>query len=95
MFTDCEYLYKAAYTLTDVREKRLRINMAAIREDIQNKRIEGLYWIDTKHQIADGLTKPKTDDCLQKLLKTGAIENYAYYEASLRKGKFKEQQKGE
>lgn len=67
IFTDNKSLFEAAHSTTSVEEKRLRVDLAAIRQSISRKEFI-LRWIDTKHQLADALTKQGADST--KLLDT-------------------------
>ena len=67
IFTDNKSLFEAAHSTTSVEEKRLRVDLAAIRQSISRKEFT-LQWIDTKHQLADALTKQGADST--KLLQT-------------------------
>ena len=67
IFTDNQSLYEAAHSTTAVEEKRLRVDIAAIRQSISRKEFT-LKWIDAKHQLADALTKQGAD--VTKLLET-------------------------
>lgn len=40
-----------------VQEKILRINLASLKEMIERSEIRSIEWVDTKSQLADGLTK--------------------------------------
>ena len=55
-YTDNDSLYKAAHTSNVVDEKRLRIELGAIRESIDKNEFV-LKWVSSKEQIADALTK--------------------------------------
>ena len=57
------------YSVKNVAEKRLRIDIAAIKELVIVKKLN-VNWVDTKCQLADGLTKKgvnpiKLNDVLQ------------------------------
>ena len=67
IFTDNKSLYEAAHSTTSVEEKRLRVDIAAIRQSVLRKEFN-LKWIDTKQQLADSLTKQGAD--VTKLLET-------------------------
>ena len=67
IFTDNKSLYEAAHSTTAVEEKRLRVDIAAIRQSITRKEFV-LKWIETKLQLADTLTKQGAD--ATKLLET-------------------------
>ena len=56
-FTDSKSLYEASYSMTNLLDKRLRIDIAIIREMLEKKEIEKVNWIPTKEQLADCLTK--------------------------------------
>ena len=60
IFTDNKSLYEAAHSTTALEEKRLRVDIAAIRQSILRKEFI-LNWIDTKSQLADALTKQGAD----------------------------------
>ena len=60
IFTDNKSLFEAAHSTTAVEEKRLRVDLAAIRQSISRNEFT-LQWIDTKHQLADALTKQGAD----------------------------------
>ena len=55
--TDSKQLYEAAYSLRAIEDKRLRIEMAIIREMLRKREISSLMKIDTKENISDCLTK--------------------------------------
>ena len=54
--TDNKSLYEAAYSTKAVEEKRLRVELASIRESINKKEIS-IVWVQTDEQIADCFTK--------------------------------------
>ena len=64
--TDNESLANAVRSTTSVEEKRLRIDISAIREMLNTKEISAVTWVPTKLQLADCLTKQgaKTDNLL-------------------------------
>ena len=55
--TDSKTLMTAIKSSTGVSSKRLKIDIAAIRETIEAGEIEEVQWVQGKHQIADVLTK--------------------------------------
>ncbi|CAC5413705.1 unnamed protein product [Mytilus coruscus] len=55
--TDCHSLWEAIKSTKQVSEKRLRLEISSIRELIQMHQIVSVKWIETKHQLADCLTK--------------------------------------
>ena len=54
--TDSKSLVAASSTTNLINEKRLRIEVAALRESIENEELS-LNWIDSKYQLANCLTK--------------------------------------
>ena len=54
--TDNYSLFEASQSTTSLRDKRLRIEMAIVREGLDRNEFK-LKWIQTKSQIADALTK--------------------------------------
>lgn len=55
--TDNSCLYDSVHSSTQILDKRLRIEMAILREMIDRKEIAEISWISTDVQIADSLTK--------------------------------------
>ena len=55
--TDSKTLMTAVKSSTGVSSKRLKIDIAAIRETIASEEIKEVQWIQGKHQVADVLTK--------------------------------------
>ena len=58
--TDNRSLFESAFTETSITDKRLRIELAIIREYLENKEVS-LSWTDSKSQLADCLTKQGCD----------------------------------
>ena len=56
LYNDNKSLCESAYSTTAVEEKRLRVDMAAIGENIKD-RILKVQWIPKEEQVADVLTK--------------------------------------
>ena len=55
--TDCRTLEKALKSHSLVKSKRLRIDVAAIKEMLKMGEVEEIEWVETKQQVADILTK--------------------------------------
>ncbi|CAG2255347.1 unnamed protein product [Mytilus edulis] len=74
--TDCHSLWDAIKSTKQVSEKRLRLEISSIRELIQMHQIVSVKWIETKHQLADCLTK-KGASChnLLRALQDGVLGN--------------------
>lgn len=56
-FTDNESLQRNAYATTMAQEKRLRIDIASVKQMLQRKELSSLKWIPASAQMADSLTK--------------------------------------
>ena len=61
--TDNAGLYDSSYSDTQILDKRLRIEMAIIREMLECKVVQDMEWVPTSHQIADTLTKRGSSSC--------------------------------
>ena len=61
MRTDSNNIRKTLNSITGNLTKRMSIDVAALREMIQEKVIESVQWVPTKRQIADALTKESVD----------------------------------
>ena len=57
LITDCKSLHDNLGSGKAVIEKRLRIEMAAIKEAIERKIVNKAVWVSTADQLADVLTK--------------------------------------
>ena len=55
--TDNSGVYSSVYSSTQILDKRLRIEMAILRELLEKREINTLQWVPTDYQIADSLTK--------------------------------------
>ena len=55
--TDSHQLYDAVYSIRPVLDKRLRTDVAILKEMIERKEVTQIKWIDKKYQLADSLTK--------------------------------------
>ena len=56
LYVDNHSLYDNVYSVKNVSEKRLRIDLAILKEMIQNGEVK-VFWVDSKVQLADVLTK--------------------------------------
>ena len=73
-FIDNKNLHSLIHSTTAITEKRLRIEVAAIKEMIHRDEIECINWIKNEDQIADSLTK-RGSSCqrLIDILKSGSF----------------------
>ena len=58
--TDNMSLVESVHSTTAVEEKRLRVEIASIRESIRNKEVS-VEWVDKEKQLADVITKQGAD----------------------------------
>ena len=71
--TDNKSLFQAAYTLKTLKDSRLNVEMAIVRQMLEREEIE-LFWIKAKEQLADVLTKKGASSLtLLKVLQEGLI----------------------
>ena len=72
--TDCKSLHDALVSTKDVAEKRLRIEMNGIKEQLLDGQIQRVDWIQASEQLADCLTK-KGASCakLMAVLEKGVV----------------------
>ena len=72
--TDCKSLKDNVDSIVPkCTEKRLKIDINAIREAVTNKELEQFLWCDTKHQIADCLTKDMDSSDIIRIFKEGVL----------------------
>ena len=57
IITDCKSLHDDLTTNKAVSEKRLRLEIASIKEKIQKHMVKEYVWVPTEEQLADVLTK--------------------------------------
>ena len=74
--TDNSGMHDSSHSSTQILDKRLRIEMAILREMLSNKEITDITWVPNIHQIADALTKRgvPSSKILQHL--TGQSKNF-------------------
>ena len=71
--TDNRSLVEALHSTKSTEEKRLRVDIAAIKEAIENKEIK-IKWVEKHFQLADVLTKQGADSSLLvHVLRTGHL----------------------
>jgi len=56
-YIDSQSLYNAAYSTTSLSDKRLRVDVAIVREMLQKGEIQKLVWVPSGSMLADCLTK--------------------------------------
>ena len=72
LITDSTSLAALTTTTHDPREKRVKLDICALREAFENKELAKVLWISSRWQLADSLTKcSSVNDDLLKVLQTG------------------------
>ena len=75
-YTDSDNLYKSLYSTSLVNDQKLRIDIGAIKQAIQEENIS-VKWITNKHMLADSFTKKGADSkMLMDVLKMGKMPSY-------------------
>ena len=78
VFTDSASLVDTVYSSRNVLERRLRVDIAFLRELILEKSIDVLRWVPTDKQLADCLTKTsaKASQFLLNVMATNSLEDW-------------------
>ena len=72
--TDSRGLYRALYSTKAVQDKRLRIDIARIRQMLEVGEVTKVCWVDSGQQLADCLTtRTASSYVLLDVLKTGVL----------------------
>ena len=71
--TDSYSLYNCIVKLSTTKEKRLIIDIIAIRESYKRREIEEIRWIKGDSNPADTITKSKPNRALSKLVNTNSL----------------------
>jgi hypothetical protein len=66
--TDSYLLYKCLVKLGITKEKRLMINIMALRQSYEQRKITEIRWIDGKDNLADVMTKSTLNKALEKFI---------------------------
>jgi hypothetical protein len=73
LFTDSYSLFSTVTKYQSVREKRLLIDLAVIRQSYRRFEVDNIGFIRSEHNIADALIKNTKDTNLEQLLRTGLL----------------------
>jgi hypothetical protein len=71
--TDLYSLYKCLVKLGTTQEKRLMINIIALRQLYKRREITEIRWINKKDNLADAMTKSTLNKALEKLIDTNQL----------------------
>ena len=75
-YTDSDNLYKSLYSTSLVNDQKLRIDIGAIKQAIQEENIS-VKWITKKLMLADSFTKKGADSkMLMDVLQMGRMPSY-------------------
>ena len=73
-FTDSRQLVEAAYSISPILDRRLRIDISILHEVLEKKEIKEIKWVNTNVQVINSLTKRgSSSDLLIKVLSTGKL----------------------
>ena len=64
-----------ATSLDSIREKRLLIDLAVVREAYRRREVERFGFLRTADMPADALTKAMDSPCLQRLMREGMLDH--------------------
>ena len=74
---DNKSLFENIHSTKNVGEKRLRIDLAALKEMIEKKEISRVKWVNTSHQLSDCFTKGTVcTKMLMNIIETGKLDIY-------------------
>ena len=74
LYVDNKSLHDNVFSVKNVAEKRLRIDIASIKELVTEEKLN-VNWVETKYQLADGLTKKGVNPIkLTNVFQTGFLE---------------------
>jgi hypothetical protein len=72
--TDSLSLYKCLVKLGTTKEKRLIIDIIALREAYERGELKDIRWIDGRDNLADAMTKATANASIEQLINTNELE---------------------
>ena len=91
MYTDSKSLFDTITKRSQTSEKRLLIDLTAVREAYRRREITNVAWVRSEYNLADAMTKIVKDSILDDVLTSGKldhpIEQWIVYEESSREKK--------
>lgn len=72
--TDSYSLYECLVKMGSTTEKRLMIDLLALRQSYERREIDEVRWIDGRDNPADALTKSAANDALKRLVDGGRLQ---------------------
>lgn len=74
IYTDLYLLYKCLVKLGITKEKRLMIDIMALRESYENREIQEVRWINRRDNLVDSLIKKTPNTSLTAFVDNNAID---------------------
>src|SRR3978361_918794 len=74
VYTDSYSLYECLVKLGTTKEKRLMIDIMALRQSYERREIAEIRWIDGKDNPADAMTKSAPNKALEKFLDNNQLQ---------------------
>jgi hypothetical protein len=72
--TDSYSFYKCLVKLGTIIEKRLMINIMALRQSYEKRELMKIRWINGQDNLADTMTKPNLNKALEKFITTNCLQ---------------------
>lgn len=72
--TDSDSLFKVITKSSNMMEKRLMIDVQAVREAYHEREIDDMGWIKSEVNLADRLTKMNKSDLIQRTISKGRLD---------------------
>ena len=74
VYTDLFSLYECLVKLGKTNEKRLMIDVMALRQSYERREIAEVRWIDGKDNPADAMTKLNANKALERIIDTNQLD---------------------
>ncbi|KAK2002410.1 hypothetical protein LX36DRAFT_730293 [Colletotrichum falcatum] len=74
IYTDLYLLYECLVKLSTTKEKRLMIDVMALRQSYERREIHEIRWIHGSDNPADGFTKSSPNSALGALVSDGTVK---------------------
>jgi hypothetical protein len=73
IYTDSYSLYKYLVKLRTIKEKRLMIDIMALRQSYERRELMEIRWINGQDNPADAMTKSNPNKALERFINTNCI----------------------
>jgi hypothetical protein len=74
VYTDSYLLYECLVKLRTTKEKRLMINIMAIRQSYERKELTKIRWINGQDNLANAITKGIPNKALERFIDTNQLD---------------------